>query len=39
MCTKAIYLEHGNMRMFDEIDAVLEFSHEAQVRAGQRAGV
>ena len=37
LCTKAIYLEHVNMCMFDEIDAVLEFSHQAQVRAGQRA--
>ena len=37
MCSKAIYLEHGTLCMFDEIDKVLEFSHEAQVRAGQRA--
>ena len=36
LCTKAIYLEHGNMCMFDEIDAVLEYSYEAQIRAGHR---
>lgn len=37
MCTKAIYLEHGKLCIFDEIEAVLEFSHKAQERLGQRA--